>query len=102
VSALPASNISSHGDFHVTSAGKIASDLYTRKKGDWPVALLGCCAKPQTTDEIPLIHLPPFLRQTTDENQAVGALNLAIGPQMSHQNIFGFKGTAFTETPELM
>jgi hypothetical protein len=36
------------------------------------------------------------------KNQAVGALNLAIGPQMSHQNIFDFNGAAFTEILELM
>jgi hypothetical protein len=49
------------GDFHITSAGNIASNPYKRKKGDCPVALLGCVRSPQITDEISLIHLPPFL-----------------------------------------
>jgi hypothetical protein len=29
-------------------------------------------------------------------------LNLAIGPRMSHWNIFDFNGTVFTEIQELM
>jgi hypothetical protein len=33
--------ISTLGDFHMISAGKMASDPYTRKKGVWPVALDG-------------------------------------------------------------
>jgi hypothetical protein len=45
----------------MTSTGNIASDPYTRKKGECPVALLGCERSPQITDEILLIHLPPFL-----------------------------------------
>jgi hypothetical protein len=60
VSALLSSNISSRGNFHITSGGNIASDPYTRKKGDCLVALLGCVRSPQTTDEISSIHLPPF------------------------------------------
>jgi hypothetical protein len=61
MSASPSSNISSHGDFHITSTGNIASDPYTRKKGDCPIVLLGYVQSPQTIDEISLIHLPPFV-----------------------------------------
>jgi hypothetical protein len=109
VLASPSSNISSRGDFHITSAGNIASDPYARKKSDWPVALLGCVRSPQTTDEISLIHLPSlfallviksFLQSI--KNQAIGMLNLAVGPQMSHRYIFDFNGAAFTEILELM
>jgi hypothetical protein len=45
----------------MTSAGNIALDPYTRKKGECPVALLGCVRSPQITDEISSIHLPPYL-----------------------------------------
>jgi hypothetical protein len=45
----------------MTLAGSIASDPYTRKKGDCPVALLGYVRSPQITDEISLIHLLFFL-----------------------------------------
>jgi hypothetical protein len=43
------------------SAGNIALDPYTRKKGDCPIALLGYVRSLQITDEILLIHLPSFL-----------------------------------------
>jgi hypothetical protein len=73
------------------------------------VGLLGCVRSPQTTDEISLNHLLPFLPIIVIEsflqsinNQAVGALNLAISPRMSHRNIFDFNGAMFIEIPELM
>jgi hypothetical protein len=62
-----------------------------RKKFDCPVALLGCVRSPQTTDEISSIHFPPFFAILIIEsflqsikNQAIGVLNLAIGPWVSH------------------
>ena len=39
--ATAGSYISSRGDFHMMSAGSIASEPYTKKKGVCPVALLG-------------------------------------------------------------
>jgi hypothetical protein len=36
------------------------------------------------------------------KNQAVGALYLAVGPWMSHRNIFDLNRAAFTEIPKLM
>ena len=60
-SASAESYISSRGDFHMTSAGSIASELYTRKKGVYPVALLGWVRSLQITVGSSASHLPPFL-----------------------------------------
>jgi hypothetical protein len=49
-----------------------------RKKGDCPVALLGCVRSPQTT----VLVIECFLQAIKDH--AVGILNLAIGPRVSH------------------
>ena len=60
-SASAESYISSRGDFHMTSAGSIASEPYTRKKGVCPVALLGWVRSLQITVGSLASHLPPFL-----------------------------------------
>ena len=60
-SATAESYISSRGDFHMTSAGNIALEPYTRKKGVCPVALLGWVRSPQITIGSSASHLPPFL-----------------------------------------
>ena len=60
-SASAESYISSRGDFYMMSAGSIASEPYTRKKGIWPVALLGWVRSPQITIGSSASHLPPFL-----------------------------------------
>ena len=60
-SASVESYISSRGDFHMMSAGSIASEPYTRKKGVCPVALLGWVRSPQITIGSSASHLPPFL-----------------------------------------
>jgi len=62
-SASTESYISRRGDFHVMSANSIASEPYTRKKGVWPVALLGWVRSPQITIGSSASHLPPFLFQ---------------------------------------
>jgi hypothetical protein len=36
------------------------------------------------------------------KNQAFGALYLAIGPRMSHRNIFDFNGASFKKIPNLI
>ena len=43
------------------SAGSIASEPHTRKKGVCPVALLGWVHSPQITIGSSASHLPPFL-----------------------------------------
>ena len=60
-SASAESYISRRGDFHMISAGSIASEPYTRKKGVWPVALLGWVRSPHITIGSSACHLPPFL-----------------------------------------
>ena len=60
-SASVESYISSQGDFHMTSAGSIASEPYTREKGVCPVALLGWVRSPQITLGNSASYLPPFL-----------------------------------------
>ena len=60
-SASAESYISRWGDFHMISAGSIASEPYTRKKGVWPVALLGWVRSPHITIGSSAYHLPPFL-----------------------------------------
>ena len=60
-SASAVSYISSRGDFHMMSTGSIASEPYTRKKGVYPVALLGWVRSPQITIGSSASHLPPFL-----------------------------------------
>jgi len=55
------SYISSRGDFHMMSAGSIASEPYTRKKGVCPVALLGWVRSPQIIIGSSASHMPLFL-----------------------------------------
>ena len=61
LSASAESYISNRGDFHMISAGSIVSEPYTKKKGVWPVALLGWVHSPQITIGSSASHLPPFL-----------------------------------------
>ena len=59
-SASAESYISRRGDFHMMSAGNIASEPYTRKKVVWLVALLGWVRSPHITIGSSASHLPPF------------------------------------------
>ena len=68
------------------SAGSIASEPYTKKKGVCPVALLGWVRSPQITIGNSASHLPPFLLVESKilffkaiDYRSVDAFHLAVG-----------------------